>query len=108
MNNLSKLDFYIKRKAKFESTFACDNGDRLRSLIEGTRDIELSWEIPKGRKKKSETHIDCAVREFEEETGFGINNYTILFDAEPTQEIYISMGIRYIHNYYLAFPLLAL
>jgi 8-oxo-dGTP pyrophosphatase MutT (NUDIX family) len=27
------------------------------------------WEFPKGRKNKDESDIECALREFEEETG---------------------------------------
>lgn len=103
VNTLSKLNFYIKRKSKFESTFACDNGERLRNLMEGTNNIELSWEIPKGRKQHTETKIDCAIREFEEETGFGVGNYTLMFDIDPIKEIFVSMGIQYTHVYYLAF-----
>lgn len=101
--NASKLDFYIKRKTKFESTFVCDNGQRLRELIKGTRNIELFWEIPKGRRQKKETMIDCAIREFAEETGFGVSKYTLMFDSDPIRETFTSMGIQYIHTYYLAF-----
>lgn len=103
MNNTSKTDSYMKKKSKFESNFTTDNGHRLRSLIEGTKDIELQWEIPKGRKHRSESNISCAIREFEEETGFGINNYTLLFRTKSIQESIMSIGINYIHTYYLAF-----
>lgn len=103
MANKTKLEFYVKKKTKFDTIFREDNGARLRSLIEGSKDINLSWEIPKGRKHKKETRIDCAVREFKEETGFGIKNYTLLFDVRPINEIFVNMGIKYIHNYYMAF-----
>jgi 8-oxo-dGTP pyrophosphatase MutT (NUDIX family) len=99
----SKLDFYIKKKSNFESTFLHDGGKRLRSLVEGTTNISLSWEIPKGRPNKSETALDCAIREFREETGIGVDMYNILFNIKPIAEEYSSMGIDYKHSYYIAY-----
>ena len=37
------------------------------------------WGFPKGRRSGNEHDIDCAKREFYEETGFNISEY-ILFD----------------------------
>lgn len=36
------------------------------------------WEIPKGRKNNNETNIQCAKREFYEETGINDNEYDVL------------------------------
>lgn len=102
-NSMSRLDFYIKKKNKFESSFLTDNGKRLRSLIMDTKNSRLSWEIPKGRKNRKETVLDCAIREFKEETDIGIESYNIIFDIKPVIESFISINVTYIHNYYVAF-----
>ena len=103
INSISKLDFYIKKKNKFESSFALDNGKRLKSLIMDTKNNELIWEIPKGRKNRKETVLDCAIREFKEETGVDIDSYNIMFNIKPVTESYISANVKYIHNYYMAY-----
>jgi len=104
-NNIkvNRLGFYIKKKNKYESLFMYDNGKRLKSLIEGTDNIELMWEIPKGRKTKKETMLDCAIRECKEETNMGISNYNLLINIKPVVESYISDSVKYVHNYYIAY-----
>jgi 8-oxo-dGTP pyrophosphatase MutT (NUDIX family) len=66
--------------------------------------IETEWELPKGRRNLNESDIDCALREFEEESG--INKKKILLCnmiKKPIEEIYISNNkIRYKHVYYIA------
>lgn len=103
VNSMSKLDFYIKRKNKFETSFVSDNGKRLRSLIVNTKNNELIWEIPKGRKNKRETVLDCAIREFKEETNVDIDMYSIMFNIKPIVESYVSANVKYVHNYYMAY-----
>lgn len=103
LNGLSKLDFYIKKKNKFESSFLTDNGKRLRSLVFCTKNSKLLWEIPKGRRNKKETMLDCAIREFKEETTFDVNTYNIMFDIKPVVESFVSLNVTYIHNYYIAY-----
>lgn len=62
------------------------------------------WEFPKGRRNSNETDIECAIREFEEETGISNNDYKILHNVLPFQELFIgSNNIRYKIVYYLAF-----
>lgn len=103
MNSMSKLDFYIKKKNKFETTFISDNGKRLRSLIMDTKNNELIWEIPKGRKNKKETVLDCAIREFKEETNMDIDSYNIMFNINPIVESHVSANVNYFNSYYIAY-----
>ena len=35
------------------------------------------WDLPKGHIKRGETELDCALREFEEETGINSNQLTL-------------------------------
>jgi 8-oxo-dGTP pyrophosphatase MutT (NUDIX family) len=59
--------------------------------------------FPKGRKNKGERGRDCAIREFQEESGFTLDDIKIIDDVEPIVEnLTGTNGIRYRHIYYLA------
>lgn len=62
------------------------------------------WGFPKGRRdKRSEENLVCACREFEEETGYGKTEYSVLNRIEPIEEkLTGTNGINYKHIYYLA------
>ena len=49
-----------------------------KSEIEAPKNKELEWGIPKGRRKHKESGFDCAVREWQEETGFISSNIQII------------------------------
>lgn len=58
--------------------------------------------IPKGRKNYKETEIECAQREFCEETGYNSSDY-ILLEKEPLVENFNGTNnINYSHVYYFA------
>lgn len=65
---------------------------------------DTEFGFPKGRKMKNETKIECALREFREETG--LTNKDIKIDLEnPTKFIEVFYGsntLVYRHTYYLA------
>ena len=64
---------------------------------------EPEWGFPKGRRNLKETNRDCAIREFEEETGISYNEYNIIYQIEPLDELFSgSNNIRYKHIYYVA------
>ncbi len=64
---------------------------------------ETEFGFPKGRKMMSETPLECARREFAEETGYRKEDYTLLSDIDPVEELYLgSNGKKYRHIYYLA------
>ena len=61
------------------------------------------WGFPKGRRNLYETDMDCAIREFEEETGLNSKQYNILLDVNRFNESFSgSNNIRYKHIYYIA------
>lgn len=63
----------------------------------------LEWGYPKGRKNKNETTLECAVREFHEETNIDISKIKIINEIEPIEENLIGTnGIPYRHIYYIA------
>lgn len=61
------------------------------------------WCFPKGRRGYGETDLQCAIREFTEESGYDKSEYKILHNVKPlTEEFFGTNGIFYRHVYYLA------
>ena len=61
------------------------------------------WEFPKGRKKIQEKMVECAIREFVEETGYTKNDIKIIDNVVPYEEVFIGSNVKsYKHKYYLA------
>lgn len=61
------------------------------------------WGIPKGRRNNYESNINCAKREFNEETNMDIDKYKILSNLHSIQENYLGTnGVEYRHIYYLS------
>lgn len=64
---------------------------------------DTEWGFPKGRRNINENDIDCAVREFREETGISYRNIRLCYDIKPCEEIFSGTNkIRYKHVYYIA------
>ena len=101
LDNNKKKPYFIS-KNKFESTFLTDEGVKLKKLISNSENADRVWEIPKGRKRfKNEADINCAIREFYEETNVKKNSYKLIPRAKRTYS-YIDTGIEYINTYYIA------
>jgi 8-oxo-dGTP pyrophosphatase MutT (NUDIX family) len=65
---------------------------------------ETEWEFPKGRRNYQEKDLDCAIREFEEETGYSRKDISIIENLIPFEEIFIGSNHKsYKHKYYLAY-----
>lgn len=63
---------------------------------------EPEWGFPKGRRSYNEKNIDCAKREFIEETSIKENNFNII-NMMPYDETYIaSNSFKYKHIYYIS------
>lgn len=64
---------------------------------------EPEWGFPKGRRNPYENNIDCAMREFREETLLEKNKLTILDRLIPISESLIGTNnINYRHTYYIS------
>jgi 8-oxo-dGTP pyrophosphatase MutT (NUDIX family) len=69
-----------------------------------TRWDETEWEFPKGRRNFQEKDIDCALREFEEETGYLCKDVNVIENLLPFEETFIGSNHKcYKHKYYLAY-----
>ena len=64
---------------------------------------EPEWEFPKGRRNYKERDLECALREFEEETGINQDKITIIENVLPFEETFIGTNYKsYKHKYFLA------
>jgi 8-oxo-dGTP pyrophosphatase MutT (NUDIX family) len=78
----------------------------IRSIIKSSgvsKYNEPEYGFPKGRKNINETAVECAKREFEEETGLRNDDYKISVFSSPIVENFIgSDNVKYSHYYYFA------
>jgi len=89
----SKKKFnYLKKNKLLEDLFKVNNNW-----------TETEWGIPKGRRNNYENNIECAIREFLEETGIKRNDLIVYKNVIPLEEIYTGINnMKYKHVYYLA------
>lgn len=94
-------------KDKFEAlTEGVENkiGYNLAQII---RDSQYNWEdtewgFPKGRRNYQEKDLSCALREFEEETGFLRANIQLIQNIIPYEEIFTGSNMKsYKHKYFI-------
>ena len=91
---------YIESKQKFE--FLITNNIINKYYITSSI-LEPEWGFPKGRKKIKELDVDCAIREFGEETGLTKNDIDVIEDIEPFEEIFFGTNnTLYKHIYFVA------
>ena len=104
-------DYQIARE-KFESLKTGLKIVRNEMLMEYTleRLIKMSkyeyksseWGFPKGRRNMREKNIDCANREFQEETNLKENDYQVV-NLSPIEEVFRGInGTLYKHIYYIS------
>lgn len=118
---------YLNSKYQNEEAVSCDRFNALKNgikinrgngnvsyisldmLIENspTRWNESEWGFPKGRRNYQEKDINCALREFSEETGYDANKLVVMQNIIPYEEIFMGSNVKtYKHKYYVAyFPL---
>ena len=69
-----------------------------------TRWETQEWGFPKGRRNSNESEISCALREYEEETGYDKHSVILLRNVMPFEEIFIGSNYKaYKHKYYIVF-----
>jgi len=87
---------FIQCYRKFEDIFMEDAGKQLRKMLHATtKSGQLRWEIPKGRKSyPEEMDLQCAVREFIEETGIPKPHF-IIYPSVKRKDVYSDEGKIY-------------
>jgi 8-oxo-dGTP pyrophosphatase MutT (NUDIX family) len=77
----------------------------LNGLVEESAVLwtEPEWGFPKGRRNYQERDLHCALREFEEETGYRKSDLCVLQNLLPIEEVFTGSNYKsYKHKYYLA------
>lgn len=65
---------------------------------------EPEWGFPKGRRNYQEKDYDCAIREFQEETGYSAKKLMNINNILPFEEIFTGSNYKsYKHKYFIAF-----
>jgi ADP-ribose pyrophosphatase YjhB (NUDIX family) len=60
------------------------------------------WGFPKGRRNNYESDLTCALREYEEETGYDKHNVNIIKNIVPYEEIFTGSNYKsYKHKYFI-------
>ena len=87
---------YIESKEKYEAL------DRTR-LVQEHRSVydEPEWGFPKGRRMRKETDMDCAMREFFEETNIPRDAYTLCRNLQFSETFSGTNGVIYKHIYFI-------
>lgn len=93
-----KKGYYIKNA---KDVSFCNIETILRDTI--SRYNETEWGFPKGRRNINECDINCAVREFKEETGIPAKSIQLCNGIKPLEEVFSGSNmVRYKHVYYIA------
>jgi 8-oxo-dGTP pyrophosphatase MutT (NUDIX family) len=102
VNHESRLfkEIYPKAKQKY-----AQNYNKAIELIKETNSLTKCplWGFPKGKKNTREKEINCAIREFGEETKMSID-YKSILNMSPSTELFKgSNGKMYSTSYYIAY-----
>jgi ADP-ribose pyrophosphatase YjhB (NUDIX family) len=87
-----RAKFYQREYSRCEQHFqAIKNSGRLKELVESTvsSGVHCPWGFPKGRNKSREDHLDCALREFQEEMHIPSASLKILNPKTPLIHDYV-------------------
>lgn len=103
VEHMKNIKCYFRKKSKFETIFLRDDGKRLQRLINNSSNAVTPWEIPKGSPNSDELDMNCAVREFEEETAIYSDKYSMMWDIKPIVSSHKDDNIIYRSVYYIAY-----
>jgi len=101
-NNRGK---FSDAKTKYNTLRDDPRGNQINALLDKsyTKWSSPEWGAPKGRRSNKEYDIDCAIREFVEETGIKYKNINVYRNIKALEEVYKGInGVVYKHTYFIA------
>ena len=79
-------------------------GDCIKEVSTMHQWVQNDWGFPKGRKNFNESDLNCATREFVEETGINETLFSVITNIVPYEEIFTGSNFKsYKHKYYLGY-----
>jgi len=101
--NTSRSKMYEKEYNKSKEKFDYIKTNINNILVETKGKYEIAeWGFPKGRRNYMEKDIECAQREFCEESGLKNHEYVVLDRIYPLYEVFNGTNqIKYKHVYYM-------
>jgi 8-oxo-dGTP pyrophosphatase MutT (NUDIX family) len=112
-DNISKSQYKSEEYASSRKNELIKSGVLVNNVTVSLQDIvnnshtgwdETEWEFPKGRRDHKEKDLECALREFQEETGISQSKISVIENAMPFEEIFIGTNHKsYKHKYFLAY-----
>jgi len=96
---------YNDAKTKYNTLRDDPRGNQINALLDKsyTKWDSPEWGAPKGRRSNKEYDIECAIREFVEETGIKYKNINVYRNIKPLEEVYKGInGVVYKHTYFIA------
>jgi 8-oxo-dGTP pyrophosphatase MutT (NUDIX family) len=106
-SNKKYIRDYNRAKKLFEELKSVESSIDLKYLLDNLTPLPIfknpEYGFPKGRKNIGETDLECAKREFMEETGLEEEDFKIIENVKPIVENIVGTnGVKYRHVYYLA------
>jgi 8-oxo-dGTP pyrophosphatase MutT (NUDIX family) len=103
IKNFENNGEYVKLKNKFKKVKEMKLIDELIQQSQTLWD-DPEWEFPKGRINSNEKHLECSLREFEEETGIKNVFINVIENILPFEENFIGTNYKlYTYKYYLSY-----
>jgi 8-oxo-dGTP pyrophosphatase MutT (NUDIX family) len=102
--SISKEKFYSLRNGLFVKNEFYTLNHLIDQSMEYEKWEDPEWGFPKGRRNYQEQEYDCALREFEEETGYKKEYLMNIQNVIPFEEIFTGSNYKsYKHKYFLTF-----
>jgi len=81
---------------------SCEINFNLKNLLNDSNSNweETEWEFPKGRRNLNESDVDCALREFQEETGINKSEVNLIQNLLTFEETFIGSNSKPYKNKY--------
>ena len=101
-----KTSFEKFKKIKRSVKLASGKSISLKNMIDKSKTNWKTpeWGFPKGRRNYQENDLTCAIREFQEETGYLKSQINIIQNLMPFEEIFTGSNMKsYKHKYFVAY-----
>jgi len=109
--NISYGDLWDKLWNKTNEPYDIKHKEKMLYVLKQKRHLLIKngwmcpeWGFPKGRRNYKESDIECALREFKEETGYPHNKIVLINNIYPFDEVFTGSNLKsYKHKYFTGY-----